>query len=45
MLKRYFDILASVALLIILALLILLIGGMVRLTSPGPAIYWAERVG
>ena len=45
MLKRYFDILVSVVMLIVMALPILLIAAAVRLTSPGPAIYWSERVG
>jgi len=45
MLKRYFDILVSVVMLIVMALPILLIAAAVHLTSPGPAIYWSERVG
>jgi len=45
MLKRYFDILVSAVMLIVMALPILLIAAAVRLTSPGPAIYWSERVG
>jgi len=45
MLKRYFDILVSAAMLIVMALPILLIANVVRLTSPGPAIYWSKRVG
>jgi len=45
MLKRYFDILFSVTLLIAMVLPILVIAGLVRLTSPGPVIYWSERIG
>lgn len=43
--KRIFDlVLASIALIIFLIPLAL-IALMVRLTSPGPAIYWSDRVG
>lgn len=45
MLKRCFDILFSVVMLLIFALPMLMIVGVVHLTSPGPAIYWSERVG
>ena len=45
MLKRYFDILVSLVMLIMMGLPILVIAGAVRLTSSGPAIYWSERVG
>jgi len=45
MLKRSFDILVSAAMLVVLALPILVVASVVRLTSPGPAIYWSERVG
>jgi len=45
MLKRYFDILVSATILMLMALPIGLIAGMVRFTSPGPAIYWSDRVG
>ena len=44
-LKRYFDVLFSAVMLIVMALPILMIAGVVRLTSPGPTIYWSERVG
>lgn len=43
--KRIFDVAVSLAGLAVLALPLLLIGAMVRLTSPGPALYWSERVG
>ncbi len=43
--KRFFDLLmASVAALII-ALPIMIVALLVRMTSPGPALYWSERVG
>lgn len=45
MLKRAFDVLASASLLLAFALPMLLIAVMVRLTSPGPALYWSDRVG
>lgn len=45
MLKRYFDILVSAVMLVVTALPILMITGLVHLTSPGPAIYWSDRVG
>jgi len=45
MLKRHLDILVSAATLIVMALPILVIAGMVRLSSPGSVIYWSERVG
>jgi O-antigen biosynthesis protein WbqP len=43
--KRIFDILLSVGILIISALPMLLIMVLVRLTSKGSAIYWSKRVG
>lgn len=45
MLKRAFDILASALGLIVLSPLFLLIAILVRMISPGPAIYRATRVG
>ena len=45
MLKRPFDILASAIGLIILSPVLLGIALVVRLTSPGPALYRAQRVG
>jgi len=45
MLKRCFDIFVSAAMLVATSLPILLVSGAVRLSSPGPAIYWSERVG
>ena len=43
--KRIFDILLSVGILIVLAIPMLLITVLVRLTSKGPALYWSDRVG
>jgi O-antigen biosynthesis protein WbqP len=43
--KRLFDIFASVALLLALAIPLLVLALLIRLTSPGPALYWSERIG
>ena len=43
--KRLFDFLLAVIAALILALPVLLVALAVRLTSPGPALYWSERVG
>ena len=43
--KRLFDLLASVFLLLFLSFLMLLIAIAIRLTSKGPAVYWSDRVG
>jgi exopolysaccharide biosynthesis polyprenyl glycosylphosphotransferase len=43
--KRVFDVVASAALLVFLAPLLLFIALLVRLDSPGPAIYRQARVG
>ena len=43
--KRLFDLLLAIVAAVILALPIALIALMVRLTSPGPALYWSDRVG
>jgi O-antigen biosynthesis protein WbqP len=43
--KRTFDLLLALALTALLALPILLIAFMVKLTSRGPAIYWSDRMG
>lgn len=45
MLKRYFDIALAVVASIALAIPLLMIGLLVRLTSPGPMLYWSDRVG
>lgn len=43
--KRVFDFLLALALLVILALPILVVSLIVKLTSPGPIFYWSDRVG
>ena len=43
--KRLFDLLLGLMLCVVLAVPLLLIGLAVRLTSPGPALYWSDRVG
>lgn len=43
--KRVFDIALASGLLVLLSPVLLLIGGIIRLTSPGPAIFRQERIG
>jgi O-antigen biosynthesis protein WbqP len=43
--KRMFDFFLAVVAALILAAPVLLVVLMVRLTSPGPALYWSDRVG
>jgi O-antigen biosynthesis protein WbqP len=43
--KRLFDLLLALLLVIVLALPILFLAILVRLTSKGPALYWSNRVG
>jgi O-antigen biosynthesis protein WbqP len=43
--KRLFDFTTALILIIIMALPIVVIAIVVKLTSPGPAIYWSDRVG
>ncbi|MBN1565640.1 MAG: sugar transferase [Anaerolineae bacterium] len=45
MLKRAFDVIFSAVGLVILAPLFLILALLVRITSPGPAFYHAQRVG
>ncbi len=45
MAKRAFDIVLAALLLAIFALPMVVIAIAVRLTSPGPALYWSQRVG
>jgi len=44
-LKRVVDLLLAMAAAVILAGPVLLVAALVRLTSPGPALYWSARVG
>ena len=43
--KRLFDLILSFFLVLLLLVPILLIAGLIRLTSKGPALYWSDRVG
>ena len=43
--KRVFDLLLALVVCIVLAMPMLLVFVAVRLTSPGPALYWSDRVG
>ena len=43
--KRLFDLLLTLFVSIVLALPILVVAILVRLTSSGPALYWSNRVG
>lgn len=45
MMKRLFDIVLAAIAAVILIVPIIVVAIMVRLTSPGPAIYWSNRVG
>ncbi|MDL2399695.1 sugar transferase [Rhizobium mayense] len=43
--KRLFDFLAALAAAVIFSIPILIVAAAVRLTSPGPVLYWSDRVG
>ncbi len=43
--KRFFDLLLGLCAATVLALPILIVAVLVRLTSRGPALYWSNRVG
>jgi O-antigen biosynthesis protein WbqP len=43
--KRFFDLLLALAAAVVLAIPVLLVAVAVRLTSPGPALYWSDRMG
>lgn len=43
--KRLFDVSCSVAALVFFAVPMALVALLVKLTSPGPALYWSDRVG
>lgn len=43
--KRLFDLALGLSAAVVLALPIFFIALLVRLTSPGPALYWSDRVG
>jgi len=43
--KRLFDIIMAIFILILLCLPLLLVALLVKLTSTGPIVYWSDRVG
>ena len=43
--KRLFDLIAALFLIVLFAIPIILIAVLVRITSPGPALYWSNRIG
>ena len=43
--KRLFDCILAVTLALALAIPMLLLAALIRLTSKGPALYWSDRVG
>ena len=43
--KRGFDVLLACLSALVLVLPVVLVAVLVRLTSPGPALYWSDRVG
>lgn len=45
MLKRLFDLALAAVALVVMAVPLLLLALLVRLTSPGPILYWSDRVG
>ena len=43
--KRVFDLFLALLAAVLLALPVIVVAVLVRLTSPGPALYWSDRVG
>lgn len=43
--KRVFDLILAIFVLLILGLPMLVVAVLVRLTSAGPALYWSQRIG
>jgi len=43
--KRLFDVVAALLALVLLGPLMILIALLIRFESPGPAVYWSDRVG
>ena len=43
--KRFFDLIIAIILLVLLAFPMLIVALIVRLTANGPALFWSERVG
>lgn len=44
-LKRLFDLFAGLCAIVLLALPMVLVALAVKLTSPGPVLYWSDRIG
>ena len=45
MLKRLFDLILGTTVAVVLAVPVAAVAILVRITSPGPALYWSDRVG
>lgn len=43
--KRVFDLFCASLVLVVMAIPVVFLFALVRLTSPGPAIYWSQRIG
>lgn len=43
--KRTFDLLLALVAVVVLAVPVIIVAWLVRLTSKGPALYWSDRVG
>ena len=43
--KRFFDVIVSLILIVLLSPVLLLATVLVKMTSPGPVIYWSKRIG
>lgn len=43
--KRLFDLLLAASAVVCLLLPVLLVAALVRITSPGPVLYWSDRIG
>jgi O-antigen biosynthesis protein WbqP len=43
--KRAFDLIAAAVLLLIMGIPMIVIAVLIRASSPGPALYWSDRVG
>ena len=43
--KRFFDLLLTLLVAVFLALPVAVVAFLVKLTSPGPVLYWSDRVG
>jgi O-antigen biosynthesis protein WbqP len=43
--KRLFDLSLALAVSVVLAIPVVVVAALVRLTSPGPVLYWSDRVG